>query len=76
MDVITYASCFHCKKLGHWKDDCPLLKKPEDKDQHEQRLTEITQRFLDLQIGPVAKRRMIETENRLWLQRQKEMAKQ
>jgi hypothetical protein len=70
------AECFHCLHVGHWRDDCPLLVWPADKDHHEARIATIVRRFTEGQIGPVAKTRMIKTENDLWKAKQKEMAKQ
>lgn len=71
-----YARCFHCLKLGHWHDDCPLLEAPQTKAEHEARLAEFKLRLGDQEIGPIAKRKMIETENSLWRKRQREMARQ
>lgn len=67
-----YASCYHCEAAGHWQDTCPLLTPPATKAEHERRFTDIMDRFHKGQISPHAKRRVIETENRLKAQREKE----
>jgi len=71
----SMLECFHCEDTGHWATECPLLQMPDDKRDHEQRITEITRRFGYEEIGPTAKTRMIKKENELWKARQKEMAK-
>lgn len=70
-----YAECFHCLQAGHWQDDCPLLIPAASRKQHEQRIAEFTRRLGDGEIGPVAKRKMIEKENAMWKAKQKEMAR-
>lgn len=71
---MDYVNCYHCLKAGHWRDGCPLLALPEDKDHHEARIATAKWRFGDGEIGLTDKRRIIETENKLWKQRQKELA--
>lgn len=70
-----YAQCFHCLIVGHWHSDCPALILPEDRADHERRIAEFTRRFTEQEIGPVAKRKMIEKENSLWVKKQREMAR-
>lgn len=67
--------CFHCLQPGHWQDDCPLLVPAASKKEHEQRIAEFTRRFVELEIGPKAKTRMIEKENQLWKLKKKELAR-
>jgi hypothetical protein len=67
--------CYHCEGTDHWRDNCPLLTPPDDQKHHEQRIAEYKRKFLDLEIGPVLKARLIETENGLWKKKQKEMAR-
>lgn len=70
----SYAECFHCQTIGHWRDDCPLLIPAATRKQHDERIAEFVRRLGEGEIGPVAKRRMIETENRMW-NREKAKAK-
>jgi hypothetical protein len=67
--------CFHCEGTDHWAENCPLLIPPSDKKQHDERVAEYKRRFLDLEIGPKLKARLIEKENALWTKKQREMAK-
>lgn len=67
--------CFHCEEKDHWAENCPLLAPPADKAEHEARFAAVMERFWNNDITPHAKRRVIEKENALWKQRQKEMAK-
>ena len=71
----SLLECFHCEEWGHWANECPLLIPPADKAEHERRFNRIMERFYDNQISPQGKRRVIETENRLWTKKQKELAK-
>lgn len=71
----SYAGCFHCLGTDHWQDGCPLLVPPDDKKHHEARIAEFKRKFLDLEIGPIAKQRLIAKENDLWKKKQKEMAR-
>jgi hypothetical protein len=73
--AVTFPGCFHCLLTDHWQDACPLLRMPDGKKQHEARIAEFTRRFVELEIGPVAKTRMITKENELWKKRQKELAR-
>lgn len=72
MVVPGTGECHHCKKPGHWQADCPLLVPAENRKQHDERIDEFKRRFVELEIGPVAKTRMIETEMKMW---KKEMAR-
>jgi hypothetical protein len=67
--------CFHCEGTDHWQDNCPLLVPPDDKKHHEQRIAEYKRQFDYEEIGPKLKTRLIETENKLWAKRQKELAR-
>ena len=73
--ALLAPGCFHCTGTDHWQDSCPLLALPDDKKHHEARIAEFKRQFLDLEIGPVAKQRMIAKENELWKRRQKELAR-
>lgn len=74
-EMVSELECFHCLKLAHWRDNCPLLEPPENRKQHQERIAEIVLRFTERQIGPAAKTRMIEKENELWKKKQKELAR-
>jgi hypothetical protein len=76
MVVPGTGECHHCKKLGHWRDNCPLLQLPDGKADHEERIADFTRRFTEQEIGPIAKRKMIDTEKQLWKKKQREMARQ
>ena len=60
------SGCFHCEAFDHRVAECPLLIPPADKAEHEQRFATVMERFYAGQITPHGKRRVIETENRLW----------
>jgi hypothetical protein len=66
------GKCHHCQLPGHWQADCPLLIPAENRKQHDERIAGFTRRFTEQEIGPVAKRKMIEKEMQMW---KKEMAK-
>lgn len=72
---MNLLGCHHCEEVGHWVQECPLLTVPASKAEHEARFQRVMERFFAGEITPHAKRRVIETENRLEAQRQKEMAK-
>lgn len=69
------GKCHHCELPGHWLTDCPLLKPPDGRKEHDARIAEFTRRFVELEIGPVAKKRMIEKENSMEAKRKREMAR-
>lgn len=69
---MTALECFHCEEPGHWQNACPLLVPPADKAEHEARFAAVMERFFARTITLAGKRRVIETENRMW---QKEMVK-
>jgi hypothetical protein len=52
-----------------------VLTPPADRREHEARIAEYKRRFDYEEIGPQLKTRLIETENKLWKDKQKEMAK-
>ena len=72
---MNLLGCYHCEDKTHWVDECPLLIPPASKAEHEQRFETVMERFWNKQITPHGKRRVIEKENTLWKERQKEMAK-
>lgn len=75
MTVPLFSGCFHCEEKDHWAENCPLLVPPADKAEHEKRFSQVMERFFDHKITPHGKRRVIEKENALWKERQKELAR-
>jgi hypothetical protein len=75
MTVPFFGGCFHCEEKDHWAEHCPLLVPPAGKAEHEQRFKRVMERFWNHEITPHGKRRVIETENRMWEKKKKEMEK-
>ena len=70
MDVVSYATCFHCLLVGHWAKECQLLTPAENRAEHLARLDEFKRRFLEFEISPPDKQRMIKHENALWKEKE------
>jgi hypothetical protein len=69
------SGCFHCRRHGHWQGNCPLLQPPGDKDHHEARIATIRMWFLEFEISPLDKARLIKHENELWKDVQRKVKK-
>ena len=67
--------CFHCTSPNHRIAACPLLTPPAGRREHEARIAEYKRQFDYEEIGPQLKTRLIEVENKLWKDKQKEMAR-
>ena len=64
--ALENLDCFRCGQLGHIAADCDQLKPAATYSEHLARIDTIRMRFLEFEITPEQKRRLIEAENQLW----------
>lgn len=61
--------CFRCEQRGHIAAECDQLKPAATYSEHLARIDTIRMRFLEFEITPEQKYRLIEAENDLWHRR-------